>query len=325
MSETTTNTPTILTGFAERRLSMLGAGQQGAISLETARSMIGWLPHEASVHGTYLSDEGVTTINDPSRKMLVHPATGRVLGVHGEGYKVHGYEETLLRDAAAITDGELAIAKVTVLGDGKRAAVQYEFDDNVTTKHGIEFRPFLSAATSLDGSIATSFFTGSQVILCDNTLQLALRQARAAGDIYRVRHTRNSNVDVSVARTVLDLVWKTSDEFAAEFDRLAEQFVSDQKWSDILDRLAPLPKDGTPRAEGIAERKRSELSRLWNYDERVAPWKNSAYGVVAAVNTWSNHVQTVKGTDRAERNVAKLIDGSFAKIDQLALKTLASV
>lgn len=326
MSETIATTPTMLTGFAERRRDVLGASQRGAISIQQATEIIGWLPHEATVHGTYLTEEGVTTVTDKSRKMLVHPRTGAVLGVHGDGYKVHGYEETLLRDAAAITDGELSIAKVTVLGDGKRAAVQYEFDENVTTRHGIEFRPFLSAATSLDGSIATSFFTGSTVIICDNSLQLAIRRARAAGDLYRVRHTRNSQVDVGIARTVLDLVWQTSDEFAAEFDRLADQFVSDQKWNDILDRLVPKPKDdSTARSAGMAERKRAELSRLWNYDERVAPWKNSAYGVVAAVNTYANHVQSVKGGNRAERNVAKLIDGSFAKVDQLVLKTLETV
>ena len=35
---------------------------------------------------------------------------------------------------------------------------------------GVEFRPFLTATTSLDGSIATTYQTGAQVAVCDNTL-----------------------------------------------------------------------------------------------------------------------------------------------------------
>jgi phage/plasmid-like protein (TIGR03299 family) len=319
----------MLTGFTERRTGGFGgAGVQGAISIEQANSLIGWLPYESErVDVTIITDEGVVTIPDPDAKHLVHPVTHEILGRHLSGYKVHGYADTLLRDAQAITSGsELGIAKVTMLGGGRRAAVQYEFNENVTTKRGIQFRPFLSAATSLDGSIATSFFTGSQVIICDNTLQLALRKATAAGDIYKVKHTRNSEVNVADARRVLDIVFNTSDAFAEEFDKLASQFVSDQQWIEILDELAPLAKDtASARTRGNAERKRVELSRLWNFDDRVAPWKNSAYGVVAATNTWANHVQVVKGADRAERNVARLIDGSFAKSDVTTLRVLERV
>lgn len=319
----------MLTGFTERRTGGFGGtGVQGAVSLEQANSLIGWLPYESeAVNVTILTEEGVVTIPDPNAKVLVHPNTHEILGRHLSGYKVHGYAETLLRDAQAITSGsELGIAKVTLLGGGRRACVQYEFDENVTTGRGIEFRPFLSAATSLDGSIATSFFTGSQVVICDNTLQLALRKATQAGDIYKVKHTRNSEVNVADARRVLDIVFRTSDEFAAEFDKLASEFVSDAQWLEILDRLAPRPKDDAPaRTRGNLERKRVELSRLWNFDPRVAPWKNSKYGVVAATNTWANHVQVVKGADRAERNVARLIDGSFAKSDVATLRLLAEV
>ena len=318
----------MLTGFTEHRTGGYGGqGKAGPITIEEAKQLIGWLPLESvKVESTYLTEEGFITINEGDQKHLLHPVTHKVLGRHTEGYKVHGYEDTLLRDAAAITSGELGIAKVTLLGGGKRAAVQYELDENVTTKDGVQLRPYLSAVTSLDGSTATSFFTGSTIIICDNSLQLAIKRAIKSGLIYRRKHTRNSEVDVPAAREAIGLVFQTADAFTQEIDKLTAEYVSDQKWKDFLDALVPEPKADAPaRTRGNAERKRASLTRLWNSDPRVAPWKNSAYGAVAAVNTWANHEQVVKGTSREVRNVANTIDGKFAALDQLALRTLAAV
>lgn len=320
----------MLTGFAERRRPGFydaAHAVNGPVPVDQARRLIGWLPLESvSVGSSYLTEDGVLNISEPDQKHLLHPFTHEVLGRHTQGYKVHGYEDTLLRDAASITSGSLGIAKVTQLGGGRRAAVQYELDENVTTSKGVEFRPFLTAATSLDGSIATSFFTGSQVIVCDNTMTLAIKQAVDLKSIYRVRHTRNSEVNVAAAREALDLVFKQADEFTAEVERLTNEYVSDSTWKAFVDALVPRPKEDAPaRTKGNADRKRAELNRLWNTDDRVAPWANSAYGVIAAVNTWANQIQTVKGGERGVRNVDRFIKGDFAKADQLAIRTLAAV
>jgi hypothetical protein len=53
----------------------------------------------------------------------------------------------------------------------------------------VEFRPFLTATTSLDGSIATTYQTGAQVVFCDNTLSTALNSADTR---VKVRHSANS-------------------------------------------------------------------------------------------------------------------------------------
>lgn len=316
----------MLTGFTEKRKMWGGVGTEGAVPIEEARKLIGWLPLEsASNTATFITDDGVLEIDDPEQKKLLHPVTHQILGRHLQGYKVHGYEDTLLRDAARITDGELGIAKVTLLGGGRRAVVQYEFDENVTTREGVAYRPFLCAATSLDGSIATSFFKGSNIISCDNILHLSIRRAVKDRMIYKVRHTAYSEVNVTAAREALDIVFQTSEEFTAEIDRLTARVISEDQWKQVLDELVPLRDDASPRSKGMAERKRGELNRLWNYDEMVAPWKGSAYGVVAAVNTWANRIQTVRGRDREERNVANLIDGKFEELDHTVLRILERV
>lgn len=318
----------LLTGYAEKRLTPWGASMPGAIPIEFARKMIGWTPLEATVHGTLISDDGVRTINDAGRKMLVHPTTFLPLAVHGAGYTVHPYAETLLDQAALIADGEVGLARVGTLRSGKQAFVQFEMGDNVVAKskgaEPVEYRPFLNAATSLDGSLATTYFVGTTVIICENTLAAALSESKKDGRSIKVRHTVNSRLQITAARDVLGILFRVADSFTDEVARLTSEYVSDQKWRDFLDAIAPTDKK-EGRALSMAETRRAQLTNLWNHDDRVAPWKNSAWGVLAAVNTHSHHIQTVKNASREERNAARIIDGTLAKQDVNTLRILATV
>ena len=58
-----------------------------------------------------------------------------------------------------------------------------------------------------------------------------------------------------------------------------------------------LPPGASTRARTSVEKKRASLDRLWDHDARVSPWKNTAWGVVQAVNTYAHHEQTVRGID----------------------------
>jgi hypothetical protein len=75
----------------------------------------------------------------------------------------------------------------------------------------------------------------------------------------------------------------------------------------------------------LAERKRDTLTRLWNHDARVTPWRGTAWGVVQAVNTYVHHEQTVRGMDRAERNMLRAVDGGADALDTATLTTLRKI
>jgi phage/plasmid-like protein (TIGR03299 family) len=299
-----------------------GSHFTGAVPIEVARDLIGWEPVVGTSQGVFITNEGVTTLTDPNEKKYMNPRTGKIIGSVGIGHAVHAYEHTLLDTAQAIVDSsELGIGSVGMLGGGARAFVQYEFDETVNGGKDVEFRPFLTAATSVDGSLATTFFTGCQVVVCDNTLTAALGSTHTS---YRLRHTRNSKVDVQAAREALSIAFQTADEFSAMVDKLTNEFVSDDKWVEFLKAYVPTPPE-EGRSKTVAINKQGQLNALWKNDERVAPWKNSAWGVLAATNTWRNHFQTVRNVTRTERNMAKLIDGTFVKEDRETLRVLAAV
>jgi phage/plasmid-like protein (TIGR03299 family) len=328
-NDTITTEPTMITGFTEFRNSWGGEGIEGSIPLSKAHDLIGWVPLESEkVEVTVIADDGVRVVKDPRAKVLIHPVTFEVLGRHLNTYEVHPYADTLLRDARAISGGQLGIARVGTTRKGARAFVQYEMTETIQAggpgAEPVKFRPFLNAATSLDGSLASSWFRGTNVIECDNSLAAALTEGRRHGELYKTRHRKGSAVNVADARAALNIVVEIADEYTEAINDLTSQYVSDSQWKAFLEAIAPTDeKKG--RALTLAENKQASLSRLWNTDTRVAPWRNSAWGVLSAVNTWVNWEQTVKGMDRIERNVEKVFKGDFERSDNAVLRILAEV
>jgi hypothetical protein len=72
-------------------------------------------------------------------------------------------------------------------------------------------------------------------------------------------------------------------------------------------RLRPVPQE-QGRGRTLAESKRDTPDRLWRSDERVFPWRGTAFGVLQAVNTYSHHHQAARGS-RVQRNMLKAVTG----------------
>lgn len=296
----------------------------GAIPVEDVlRRLFSWDAVKGTATATFVTEHGVTTVEDTKRFPVGRADTGEVFGYFADGYEIHQYREWLVTNIANILDSDraLGIGSAGLLKGGAQAWVQVEVPDNVRTPEGVEFRPHLTACTSLDGSLATTYKRMVTVNVCDNTLAAGLREN---GQQFKVKHSRYSKLKITEAREALAVIHTVADEFAAEVKSLCETTVTDRSWAAFLDAHAPLPEQ-PGRAHTLAERQRDALTRLWNTDERVAPWRNTAYGVLAAVNTYAHHEATVRGTSRPERNMARAITGGIDQLDHATLTTLGTV
>ncbi len=176
----------------------------GAIPRERALDLLSYPLVEASLSATYLTEDGVSTIEAPGRKAVVRTDTGTVLGVFKEGYKIHQPAEWCLQNVDLLLDGGLQISSVVVLKGGAVAALQAELDETREGPEGVKHRPFLTAATSHDGSIATTYMRGTQVVVCDNTLSVALAERDALKT--KIRHSSRSLARVGQIRENLGLM-----------------------------------------------------------------------------------------------------------------------
>ena len=288
---------------------------------DVARRLFGWDAVTGPLTTTLLTDDGVTTITDPDRKVVIRPDTQAILGVFATGYKIHQYREWLLTKVANLLDDSLAIGSAGLLRGGAVGWVSVEVPETITTPEGVAFRPNLLACTSLDGSLSTTFARVVTNVVCDNTMSAALAER---GQRVKIKHTRHSELEVGKARDALALVHTTAEDFAAEVKALCETTVTDRQWQQFLDAHTPLPAD-PGRSRTIASTKRDALARLYATDVRVAPWAGTAWGVVQAVNTFTHHEAVIRGAGRAERNMLRAVTGDTDALDRGTLDTLRAV
>ena len=272
---------------------------------------------------TMLSDgTPARTITVEDRKAILRDDTSDVLGIFKGGYKVTQYTESLLSDVQRLLGDGIDIGSAGLLKRGSVAWVQIEATETVTAC-GVEFRPFIMAADSCDGSLARTYNKGNQVVVCDNTMAASLTSAM---NTYKLKHTKHARFDAGTVRDALALVAEIGAEFTESVEMLTNWSVSDREWAKFLDEVCKYDADAkTTRSQTIADKKRDELVNLWENDTRVNPWKGTAFGVVQANNTWAHHFQTVRGANKAERNMLNAITGATEKADNETLRILELV
>lgn len=112
-------------------------------------------------------EQDIVEFTDSSRVAIMHSRTQHVFGIFKESFQIHPYDEWLLEKVHSICDdSDLAVASAGLLKAGGQAWCQFETPDTIVTPEGLSFRPFLLAATSLDGSLSSTYQFGAQAVVC---------------------------------------------------------------------------------------------------------------------------------------------------------------
>lgn len=278
-------------------------------------------------HPIYVRDGEGGVVDDPdylevpNRKAWRCSDNGDVLGIFTDTYQGHQYPDWLLDTVASILDADLGIGSAGLLKNRAQAWVSVEVPDNITTPEGVQFRPHLLACTSFDGSLASTFKRAITNTVCDNTMAAALNER---GQEYRVKHTVGSAVRLAEAREALAIVYTLADDFTAEVERLCAWEVNERQFGKHLELIIPCPKDATDVLKSRITKQKDQVLHLYEEDDRVAPWKGTAWGVLQAHNTWWHHVAQVRG-DRALRNMGAMVSGEIERRDAEVLEKLLVV
>lgn len=336
----------VLIGFTEKRgkawhykMSAQGVEpnhyESGIPPLEVERRLFFWEPEEwplaalvddnpaalSDQESLFISPKIERAVQAEAFKAIYRRDVDAVIGVVGANFTLHGYREWLLDNVFELL-GEAGIGSAGLLELGAKAWVQVEVPETCRVDD-VEFRPFLTAATALNGSMSTTYLTGAQVVVCDNTLRAAMAEKDAAR--IRVRHSRRSELQIESARDALNVLDATRAAFEAEYKRLKEWRVGEDMFERFVCAHFSLKNEGQYRRHPQFER-RELLRQLWRDDHRVAPWRGNAYGVLAAVNTYEHHLSGKQdGPHPAERNAKRMVAGVFDQIDTATLGLLAKV
>jgi phage/plasmid-like protein (TIGR03299 family) len=269
---------------------------------------------------------------DPSRKVVVSPDDGHIHGVFKQGWQLHGYQEWTADQLAAILDqgrGELGVASVGLLQQRSVAFLQAKLEGSALEVGGYGFVPFITAATSVNGSLSSTYATGIEGVVCDNTLTAALNSALSK---LKIKHSRNSAGKLGEVRDRLGLVYQAADEFSAAAAALQDTPVTGPQFTAWLDEMIPVPDRDPKSSTGGAKyshavKVRDTYEAMWSHDPKVKPWAGTAFGILQLDNTYRQWVRNVSGAvgGRLERNMLNMVNGTVAREDDNALAKLASV
>lgn len=305
----------------------------GSIPLSVAQRLIGWEPLQVPMMYPHpITGEAERYAAEGGPMVVLRSDTMAPMGHNGGGSNLFSYWDWFVNGPQRLLDvPELNLGFVGTFNGGAQAAVQIELAKTIVDdKTSVAFRPFLYAASSIDGSLAPQYGKGVTRIVCENTFAMARGEAGKSGLFYKVRQTRNRQVDDNAAREALQIIHGMTDDISKELHAMCDTEVSDKQWSAFLDTYVPMPeKDPSVKTGGraytTADTKRQELAQLWNTDVRVAPWRNTAFGVSQAVTTWAQNINTVRNVSRVERNKLNMIKGVASTVETEALDTLGKI
>jgi phage/plasmid-like protein (TIGR03299 family) len=311
-----------------------GTHFDGPVPVEEVKRLLDVKLVSGPVSSVFTDGSNRIPVVDPERQSIIRvhdagtaDARGEILGVFKSGYRIHGYDEWINKALSTITDSNLETAAVALLRKGAVAFHQVKLPEQWEVG-GFAFTPWFTGATSCDGSLLTTWFTGVDAAVCDNTFEMARQGAQTRVGF---KHTRNSCAKMEEARSTLGLTLKAGEDFAAMAEELQAVEVSDKDFDLWLDEMVPMPEaksaDKPGRGYTIAENKREAMRALWLHDPKVQPWNGTGFGLLQLDNTWRTWERTVQVADggRMERNMLNLTLGKTADDDSKALAALKSV
>lgn len=260
---------------------------------------------------------------------IVRSDTGAHIATHGPKYKIHDYEQWLLRLQQTIIGDTLVIMGAGLPRRGAQAYVQVMLPEVAEDdKTGVKFMPFILGSTSLDGSLPTTFGGSTIWVQCDNTRDMALSEGVRAGLVYKAKHTSKSldTNKIDDVRKALGLIHQTREAMIDELHVLSSIPVNKRQVQKVWDILIPIPDESdSARAYKIATNKQEVLNNTYWSDPMMGNQQGTALGVVQAVNTWQTHYATVRGMERFERNMSNAIAGKASEMDRVAVQAIAQV
>ena len=239
--------------------------------------------------------------NDVSQASLVirnNPFNGGtdVLATVGKRYKPVQNEE-LFQFADAIHDAN-AECRWESAGSLKKGKVVFGTVDiprtMVLDPQGAndETKLYLIVWTSHDGSVAVQAAVTPVRVVCQNTLNLAMRNAKQS---FKIRHTQSVEGRIQVARETLGLALGYFDEFEVEAKALYSQAITDAEFSKLVQSIYPKPEKDVKGAIKKWENKIVLLDELYYNSPTNANIKGTKWGAFNALTERLDYYRSGRG------------------------------
>jgi len=243
-------------------------------------------------------DESWNDVSESSLVVRTNPFNGGtdVLATVGKRYKPVQNEE-LFQFADAIHDAN-ADCRWESAGSLKKGKVVFGTVDiprtMVIDPQGAndQTKLYLIVWTSHDGSVAVQAAVTPVRVVCQNTLNLAMKNAKQS---FKIRHTQSVEGRIQVARETLGLALGYFDEFEKEAQSLYSQAITDAEFSKLITTLYPKPDKDLKGAMKKWENKVVLIDDLYHNSPTNATIKGTKWGAFNALTERLDYYRSGRG------------------------------
>ncbi|RFM34740.1 DUF932 domain-containing protein [Chitinophaga silvisoli] len=247
----------------------------------------------------------------------VRTDTNKVLGVVGSGYEViQNIDAFSFFDSIAGAEN-IFYETAGALGQGERIFITAKLPSHITVAGIDTMENYLFLTTSHDGSGSiVAGFTPVRIV-CNNTLNAALR---GCPNKTKIRHTANAKDRLKEANRVMGMVNKCIPAMSETFNHWAKISITDQQVKELI-TLALAPNVETianikkGEWEEVSTRFKNQLSDAFSYafgsdTQLMDTTKGKLYG---AYNAVTGYFQNVSRYDSSADQVNAILYGGTAE------------
>ncbi len=235
----------------------------------------------------------------------------QIFGVHGTGYTIVQYERVAEKALAIVgaSGGDAVIDTMGLLFDGKRFFAYIDLGAVFLDPNGIndEIKRGLAVYSSHDGSIAVHYAESDVRAVCYNTITLAIEESV---NKVKAKHTLKVEDKMKEAEKVLGYQKKWNDRLLREAERLLRVNYTEDRFSKVLDRVFPYPKDATERQKKNTDEQRTIVRSIFTNERNAANYGRNGWTMLQAVGEYLDHHRDGKPEDRA---IASMSTGSWVQ------------
>lgn len=225
----------------------------------------------------------------PGFKANIRDIDEKVLGVVTDRYKVVQNEE-----AFAFTD-ELLGEGVTYetagsIQEGRRTWILVKLPHRYIIS-GDEVIPYLVFMNSHDGTGAIKAAMTPIRVVCNNTLNLALKNAKR---IWSTNHTGNISGKLDDARNTLFYAHLYMGELGKEIDRLNQIKLSERQVYEYIDALFPLLEQPTEQQKKNLMQMKEDMKLRYFEAPDLAHIGKNAYRFLNSVSDFATHAKPLR-------------------------------
>jgi phage/plasmid-like protein (TIGR03299 family) len=242
----------------------------------------------------------------PGYKVNIRETDNSILGVVTDRYKVGQNHEACAFTDALLGEG-VKYETAGSLNEGKRIWMLAKLPDKYIME-GEQIEPYLVFSSSHDGSAAIKVCMTPIRVVCQNTLNLAIGNAKR---IWSTIHVGDLARKMDDAHNTLLLAEKYMGKLGAEFSRLSKIKMSDSKVMEYIEMLLPMDDKPTDiHRKNILQIREDMKIRYFDAPDLKHVGKN-AYRFVCAVSDFATHAKPLRETSNYRENMfAKTIEGN---------------